>query len=448
MADIRISALPNEPAPSGSDFVPIDLASTRKTTATLLVQAGRPTATQAEAEAGTDPTKAMTPLTTKQAITFQGAAAFVPLARTLTAGSGLTGGGDLSANRSFAVNFSQVQPFSTKLTNIDGLTYSGGDLIYATGVNTFANLPIGTNNQVLRVTGGVLGWASLAGTGDVVGPASSVDLTLATYSGTTGKILLAGNPAILDVQTALADAMPTMQNNVTDAVNDIDFLAGACVSSDATRWPMRSTSTITKQLDAAWAVGNNAGGRMSAAAIANVPYHCYQIRRPDTGVVDFGFDVSATAPNLPTNYTQYRRIGAILRESGTIVPFRQYGDHFNRVTKKVDRSSTASAASALLTLSVPTGIKLQPIIYSSLILPVSSSTANQINDGDGTVADINYQSVATGAGSNGATQSDIILSQFFTNTSAQVYFSVNIGSGTITSNILYNIGWIDTRGRT
>ena len=50
MADIRIKQLPNELTPSGTDFVPIDNASTRKSTITLLVEAGRPTASQAELE--------------------------------------------------------------------------------------------------------------------------------------------------------------------------------------------------------------------------------------------------------------------------------------------------------------------------------------------------------------------------------------------------------------
>lgn len=50
-----------------------------KTTVEKIVKAGRPVASQAEAEAGTDNTKAMTPLTTKQAITALGATLFTPI---------------------------------------------------------------------------------------------------------------------------------------------------------------------------------------------------------------------------------------------------------------------------------------------------------------------------------------------------------------------------------
>lgn len=68
MADIRIRQLPNGGGPVASDYIPIDNGTTRRATIQDVVETGRPTASQAEAEAGTNPTKAMTPLTTKQSI--------------------------------------------------------------------------------------------------------------------------------------------------------------------------------------------------------------------------------------------------------------------------------------------------------------------------------------------------------------------------------------------
>lgn len=72
MADqlIRPSALPNRENPVASEKVPVDNGSTvGGATIEALVLAGRPTASQFEAEAGVDALKAMTPLTTKQAVT-------------------------------------------------------------------------------------------------------------------------------------------------------------------------------------------------------------------------------------------------------------------------------------------------------------------------------------------------------------------------------------------
>lgn len=72
MADIRINQLPAGGGPAATDFLPLDNGSTRKATVQAIVEVGRPTASQAEAEAGTNPTKVMTPLTTKQAVDFYG----------------------------------------------------------------------------------------------------------------------------------------------------------------------------------------------------------------------------------------------------------------------------------------------------------------------------------------------------------------------------------------
>lgn len=68
MADIRIKDLPPEAVPVSSEKLAIDGSSTRSATIAAIVEVGRPTASQAEAEAGTQPYKAMTPLTTAQAI--------------------------------------------------------------------------------------------------------------------------------------------------------------------------------------------------------------------------------------------------------------------------------------------------------------------------------------------------------------------------------------------
>lgn len=68
MADIRINDLPLEENPNSSEFLAIDGASTKKATIKKVVDSGAPVASQAEAQAGTDAVKRMTPLTTKQSI--------------------------------------------------------------------------------------------------------------------------------------------------------------------------------------------------------------------------------------------------------------------------------------------------------------------------------------------------------------------------------------------
>lgn len=124
MADIRIKDLPLENTPSANEFLAIDLASTRRSTIQNIVEIGRPVATQAEAEAGTNPTKAMTPLTTAQAIAVQAA----------TAAQGAKAD---SALQPAAIGTS-VQAFDAGLTSIAGQTTAADQMLYLTGVDTYA----------------------------------------------------------------------------------------------------------------------------------------------------------------------------------------------------------------------------------------------------------------------------------------------------------------------
>lgn len=86
---IRPSDLTTErTSPVPSEFMVVDNGVTvAKSKISDVVLAGRPTASQAEAEAGTDPSKAMTPLTTKQAIIAQGDVRFASAAQGALAAS-------------------------------------------------------------------------------------------------------------------------------------------------------------------------------------------------------------------------------------------------------------------------------------------------------------------------------------------------------------------------
>lgn len=77
---------------------------------------------------------------------------------TITAGTGLTGGGDLSANRTISIGTVPETNGGTNQT-----TYATGDMLYASGSNALAKRNIGSTGQVLTVSGGVPTWATPGG---------------------------------------------------------------------------------------------------------------------------------------------------------------------------------------------------------------------------------------------------------------------------------------------
>jgi|CXWL01.1.fsa_nt_gi hypothetical protein len=246
----------------------------------------------------------------------------------------------------------------------------------------------------------------------------------------------------------------TLSNNGTDATNDIDATAGEAASDDALLADrvLMALSALTKQLDAAWAVGNNAGGRMSAAAIADGTYHVWIIQRPDTGVVDWGFDVSATAPTMPANYTKKRRIGSILREAGAIVAFVQTGDLFQRKSPVLDVNATNPGVSAVSrTLSVPIGIEVEALL--NVILVNSSAGASttahlylsplSAND---EAPSLTAAPLATIRASGLADNSDDAPVRIMTNASGQIRSRLTASDASTIMRIALS-GHIDRRGR-
>jgi hypothetical protein len=238
----------------------------------------------------------------------------------------------------------------------------------------------------------------------------------------------------------------TIANNASDATNDIDFGSGTCSDSTAAFY-MTLGSTLTKRLDATWAAGNNQGGLFSGS-IANATYHCFIIMRPDTGVVDAGFDTSPVAANRPGSYTYFRRVGSIVRESATIKAFHQDGDYFYWDVMTLDDTVTTPGTSTI-TLTVPTGISVSALFNGTFTDSSGSSGFNgalfTALDTPNTSLSSNAFSFGSAVGGNG---DNLFLSgsmQVRTDTSGQVRKTIGV---TPTAFGVATYGWIDRRGRT
>lgn len=326
------------------------------------------------------------------------------------------------------------------------------------GFQSFASAGIQDGDTVHYVIedDGVAG-AWEVGLGTYTASGTTLARTTLISSSTGSKLSLSGNARVF--VSALAQdigALPTgslfgltLANNGTDAVNDIDIATGSARDSTDVDNIVLS-SALTKQLDAAWAVGNNAGMRATGVAIANTTYHIFLIKRPDTGVVDIAADTSASGANIAANtnaaYTELKRIGSILREGGAIVGFTQDGDRFRRKTAVQDVSATNPGTSAVTrTLSVPTGI----VVWADIAYQIANATSSAIlalftalDETDRAAASTDFNAAA----SNGTERRNTATMLVKTNASAQIRTRL----GTSGASDIFQIntfGWIDRRGR-
>lgn len=180
-----------------------------------------------------------------------------------------------------------------------------------------------------------------------------------------------------------------LQNDLTDATNDLRITAGECASDDANaedRVTLKTTAMHVKQLDVAWANGSGTNGGRIDGAISDGTWHVYAFRDGTDGSTQIGFSKSLT-PTLPNSGTHKRRIGSFLRESGVIVPFLQNAHNPHKFTRGPvrDMESTNPGTSAILqAMSVPTGIKVGWIgtVFLNDAAPGGSNTELMVNSPD------------------------------------------------------------------
>ena len=206
-----------------------------------------------------------------------------------------------------------------------------------------------------------------------------------------------------------------------------------------------TTSNFTKQLDAVWAVGTEAGGLDTGTVAANTWYHVWAIRRSDTGIVDIMFSIKGKTPTMPTSYDQQRRIGAILTDATpNIIAFHQYGDYFYWDTLTNDFSQTSTLTTAVLkTMSVPTGIQVTGLLHFALN-NAGSGNNEYILITSPDQADLAATTAFYTIVNSGNDTSDAVFLQLQTGASGQIRVRAQSGAGSRTF-IGKTYGWIDPR---
>ncbi len=262
------------------------------------------------------------------------------------------------------------------------------------------------------------------------------DTTAAAARTTLGAVQIA------DLRSHLAGCtLSTAGSSAT-----MSIAAGVC--QDSTNAATMTLTAIAKTTSS-WVLGTAAGG-LDTGAIANSTwYHFFVIRRPDTGVVDALISLSPTAPTMPTNYTQFRRIGSG-RTNGSAqwTAFTQDGDYFVWSASVADVNTTNYGAGSAIsaTLTVPTGVKVDAMTKTMItdsVVPNTGFLLTDLSAADETPTNgNNLDAFATTVGVPA-----LCVKTIRTNTSAQVRYRNNGGAGVNTTTVIRTVGWYDTRGR-
>mgnify|MGYP003634592074 CR=1 FL=1 len=78
-------------------------------------------------------------------------------------------------------------------------------------------------------------------------------------------------------------------------------------------------AAMQKDISATWAVGDGNGGLFSGTVAADTTYYYFAIRRDTDGVIDYGFDTSIIAANIPTGYTAYKFLSSLTTDTSSVL---------------------------------------------------------------------------------------------------------------------------------
>lgn len=255
-------------------------------------------------------------------------------------------------------------------------------------------------------------------------------------------------PATLQFSTGHLTGL-TLSRDAGGTTNDINITAGKARDGDDTE-NLILTTEITKQINAAWAVGDDAGGMDTGTVANDTWYHLWLIKRTDTNVVDALLSLSATAPTMPTDYDKKRRIGSVRRATATNLAFSHLGDEFLLDVPAADADTANPGITAILhTLTTPLGIQVDALVSVIFDDDNSAGTAwhGLVTSPDqadtvasGGASDVFIQNVV------GDSYTGSIHKAVRTDASSQIRTRQSVSDAGITLRV-NTLGWIDRRGR-
>jgi len=298
------------------------------------------------------------------------------------------------------------------------------------------------------------------GAKSIVTPAGAAMTASAIVSG--GVYLLVYDGTSFQIANSLPAGAPrsylagyALSNNA-GGTTAIDVAAGVARDSTNVIDIVLASAVTAKTLGTAWAAGNSQG-MLDTGTVGNNTYHVYAIRKDSDGSVDVLASLSVSAPTMPAGYTYFRRIGSIIRSSGAILLFTQIGDsvYYNTPIADVNVTIAANTARTARTLTVPTGVVVQPIGYAAIgmqkeddqayVYVTTPGLSDTLPSTSAATASVWYEAYSPGAVGHWG----IGNLSCHTNTSAQVNSrtarATTVG-GTVFLLIVTH-GYVDSRGR-
>ena len=263
---------------------------------------------------------------------------YVPTSRTITAGAGLTGGGDLSANRSFAVNFSSTTPEplgpgspgvstvaaredhvhpavdlsdTTETQGVLPLSRGGtgnslspvaGAIVYSSNDKLYLTTA-GSVGQVLRSggPGGVPFWTN-------VGAGTVTSVAVATANGFAGTVADPTLSPVITLSTTVTGLIKGNGTAISAAVAGTDYVEpGAYTTSGLTMATARLLGRTTASVGAAQEITVGSGLTLSSGSLVNAAPDQVVSLTAGTAISVTGtypsFTVTNTAPDQVVSLT-------------------------------------------------------------------------------------------------------------------------------------------------
>ena len=246
------------------------------------------------------------------------------------------------------------------------------------------------------------------------------------------------------VLPALVNISGLLPSSAADADHDVTISAGKAASADGSAL-LSLAGAMTKRIDAAFVAGDGSGGMFTGSVAADTTYHMHLIEKDSDGSIDWGWDTSIAAANIPNGYTNYRRVFSLQTDSSANIRSFHAVEVGQGVRVVLDdpvlqlSTGSPSTAGVNIALSLPVGLEL----FAHLVHRLNNaSAASSYLSYPGSTNGVPGSNYLTGVVSSSGIDSVVAL-ELLTNESAQIRYRCSV-SNVIALNITLT-GWSDQR---